>query len=412
MHHKSPKEITIADFSYKLPDEKIALFPLKERDQSKLLVYKNGIIEEAIVENITDFIPQNSILVFNNSKVINARIRFQKSTGSKIEVFCLEPAEENNEYSSVMKKTKSVRWKCFIGGASKWKDPFIEKNISVSNNNINLKAQIIKVLSEGFIVEFSWTPEEFCFAEIVEVAGEIPLPPYIKRLTENNDAARYQTIYAKIDGSVAAPTAGLHFSKKTFNQLTEKKIKIVDVTLHVGAGTFKPVQADMMADHEMHAEWIDVDVDSIQKLIDNKDKIIAVGTTSLRTIESLYWLGVKSKINPTSKQLNIEQWEVYNNELSNSTYSVEESLHSLIDWIKKNNRNNIVTQTKLLITPGYQFKITKAIITNFHQPQSTLLLLIAAAIGEEWRKCYDYALSNNFRFLCYGDTSLLFMAEW
>ncbi len=410
MSTHSPGDISINDYNYHLPEDKIALFPLKDRDQSKLLIYNNGEISESIFSTITNYLPANSLLVFNNSKVINARIRFQKNTGSTIEIFCLEPAEAINEYSTVMTQKKNCEWKCFIGGASKWKEEYLEKEIKIDNGTVLLKAKIKGKLSDAYIIEFSWQPEHFSFAEIIESAGDIPLPPYIKRIVEETDLNRYQTIYGIIDGSVAAPTAGLHFSEKIFNKLTENNIDKAYVTLHVGAGTFKPVKAATMKEHEMHAEWIDVDTATIRSIINNKF-IIAVGTTSLRTIETLYWLGVKSILNPLAEKLQLGQWDIYEQRLIEKNISTEDALKGLLDWLKKNNLNRIFTQTQLLITPGYQFKIAKAIVTNFHQPQSTLLLLVAAAVGKQWIQCYDYALENNFRFLSYGDANLLFMAE-
>ena len=277
---------------------------------------------------------------------------------------------------------------------------------------LELSAKLIEKLSDSFVVEFSWTPVDLSFAEVLEKAGDIPLPPYIKRKTEEADAERYQTIYARDEGSVAAPTAGLHFTETIFNRLKEKNIKPDFVTLHVGAGTFKPVKAATMLEHEMHAEWIDVSIEMIENLITKlNNPIVAVGTTSLRTLESLYWMGVKANIEPAIKQLHISQWEVYETQLVNCNVTAEEALSSLLSWLKENNQHRLFTQSQILIAPGYTFKIANAIITNFHQPQSTLLLLVAAAIGDEWRKIYDYAMQNDFRFLSYGDGSLLFINQ-
>ena len=407
----SPEDISINDYNYILPDDKIALFPLEERDQSKLLIYNKGKISESIFENILSYLPERSLLVFNNSKVINARLKFEKKTGSKIEIFCLEPAEEVNEYSKVMNQKGSATWKCFIGGASKWKEEYLEKKIHLSDVEIILKARIVSILEEAYNVEFSWQPSQYSFAEIIEEAGDIPLPPYIKRTVEETDNNRYQTIYALNDGSVAAPTAGLHFSQNIFNGFASKKIKKAFVTLHVGAGTFKPVKTAQMKDHEMHSEWIDVNIQTINQIINNREMIVAVGTTSLRTIETLYWLGVKAYNNPDADKLELGQWDVYDDLLLQNNLSVEESLSNLLDWLTMKKQERIFTQTQLLITPGYQFKIVKALVTNFHQPQSTLLLLVAAAIGDKWKKCYSYAMENDFRFLSYGDANLIFMAE-
>lgn len=407
-----PKKISILDYTYDLPAGRIALHPLAERDASKLLVYKNGMIREDIYKNIVDHLPADSLLIFNNTKVVKARIRFQKSSGGVIEIFCLEPYEAINEYSHVMNKKGSVKWKCMIGGASKWKEGGLTGNWGLGIRNLELKARLIEKLSDAYVVEFSWTPVEMSFAEVLELCGDIPLPPYIKRKTEEEDTERYQTIYAEDEGSVAAPTAGLHFTPGIFKSLSEKNIQTGFVTLHVGAGTFKPVKATTMQEHEMHAEWIDVGIDMIENLIASLNKtIVAVGTTSLRTIESLYWMGVKTKIQPAIKQLAIDQWEVYEPSLAGSNITAADALRSLLNWLKQNNHQRLFTRSQILIAPGYSFKIANAIITNFHQPQSTLLLLVAAAIGNEWRRVYDYAMQHNFRFLSYGDGSLLFIRE-
>jgi S-adenosylmethionine:tRNA ribosyltransferase-isomerase len=407
-----PKKISILDYTYDLPAERIALHPLAERDASKLLVYQNGKIQQDIYKNIAAHLPTDSLLIFNNTKVIKARIRFQKSSGGVIEIFCLEPYEDINEYSTVMNKKGSVTWKCMIGGISKWKEGNLEMLWAVGSGQWTMRAKLVEKLSDAYIVEFTWMPADLSFAEVLEQCGDIPLPPYIKRKTEEKDIERYQTIYAVDEGSVAAPTAGLHFTKDIFNRLAEKNIQTDFVTLHVGAGTFKPVKAATMQDHEMHAEWIDVSVEMIENLITQLNKpIVAVGTTSLRTLESLYWMGVKAKLQPAIKQLNINQWEVYEVPLANCSLSAEESLTALVNWLKNNNRQNLFTQSQILIAPGYTFKIAKAIITNFHQPQSTLLLLVAAAIGDHWRKLYDYAMQNDFRFLSYGDGSLLLIDQ-
>ena len=405
-----PKKISILDYTYDLPAERIALHPLAERDASKLLVYQNGTIKEDIYKNIADHLPTESLLIFNNTKVIKARIRFQKSSGGVIEIFCLEPFEAINEYSHVMNKKASVTWKCMIGGVSKWKEGELSFGFDVLG--FELRAKLMEKLADAYVVEFSWIPADLSFAEVLEHAGDIPLPPYIKRKTENTDTERYQTIYAKDEGSVAAPTAGLHFTPEIFTKFSAKTIQTDFVTLHVGAGTFKPVKATTMQDHEMHAEWIDVSTAMIGNLVEQIDKtIVAVGTTSLRTIESLYWMGVKANLNPAIEQLQINQWEVYEDPLVNTALPAKQALSSLLKWMKVNNRDRLFTQSQILIAPGYTFKIAKAIITNFHQPQSTLLLLVAAATGHAWRKIYDYAMQNDFRFLSYGDGSLLFIDQ-
>ncbi len=404
----SPKEISILDYTYQLPDDKIALYPKEERDASKLLIYKEDTISEDVYKNIAAHLPENSLLVFNNTKVIRARMRFQKSSGSTIEIFCLEPYEAINEYSTIMNKKGSVRWKCMIGGVSKWKEEELVKELAAIH--CTLKARLIEKLSDAYVVEFSWQPDQLSFAEVIAAAGDIPLPPYIKRTTETTDTERYQTVYAHHEGSVAAPTAGLHFTPAVFDTLSKKNIQTAFVTLHVGAGTFKPVKAAVMEQHEMHAEWIDVGIDTIEKILDSiHNNIIAVGTTSLRTLESLYWMGVKSSFNSQNLQLKIGQWDVYEAPLVNTNLSAEEALTVLIKWMKENKMERLFTQTQILIAPGYQFKIVKGIVTNFHQPQSTLLLLVAAAVGDSWKKIYDHALQHDFRFLSYGDGSLLFI---
>jgi S-adenosylmethionine:tRNA ribosyltransferase-isomerase len=407
-----PKEISIHNYSYELPPGRIAAFPLPERDESKLLVYKDGNITEDIYKNIADYIPGGSLLVFNNTKVIQARILFQKPTGAVIEIFCLEPYEAMNEYSSIMNKKGSVKWKCMIGGASKWKEGDLSKSAGIGNKEFVLRAKLVEKLPDAYVVNLSWQPADLSFAEVLEQSGDMPLPPYIKRKAEATDKERYQTIYAAHDGSVAAPTAGLHFTEDIFASLKAKNISKCYVTLHVGAGTFKPVKAALMGGHDMHAEWIDVHIDTIQQLINHcSDTIITVGTTSLRTIESLYWMGVKTILLPAAKieDLPIHQWDVYEAPLSSGSFSAVTALTSLMNWMHKNNQQRLITTTQILISPGYQYRVAKAIITNFHQPQSTLLLLVAAAVGDDWKKIYQYAMENNFRFLSYGDGSLLFV---
>ena len=407
-----PKKISIFDYTYELPAGRIASHPLAKRDASKLLIYKNGEINEDVYKNIANYLHAESILIFNNTKVIKARIRFQKSSGGIIEIFLLEPFEA--DYTTTLSATKKTYWKCMIGGVSKWKDGVLSLEFGVlglpqGKTGFELKAILLEKIPDAYLVEFNWSGD-ISFAEVLEQVGEIPLPPYIKRKTKQEDTERYQTIYAADEGSVAAPTAGLHFTEEVFNHLTNKNIQTGFVTLHVGAGTFKPVKAAAMQDHEMHAEWIDVGFEMIKQLIEQLNKtIVSVGTTSLRTLESLYWMGVKVIQQPQLKQLNISQWEVYEVPLANSNIAAKESLAALLYWMKVNKQERLFTQSQILIAPGYQFKIAKAIITNFHQPQSTLLLLVAAAIGNDWKSVYKYALKNDFRFLSYGDGSLLFI---
>jgi S-adenosylmethionine:tRNA ribosyltransferase-isomerase len=401
----NPKEIAIHDYTYHLPNDKIALHPLHNRDESKLLIYKDGVIAEDIYQNIHQHLHKKSLLIFNNTKVINARLQFVKPTGGVIEVFLLEPYFA--DYTATLTATKTCKWKCLIGGASKWK----EDRLQLSVGRWMLDVNLVEKLDEAYLVEFNWN-NEITFAEVLEQVGNIPLPPYIKRKPDEEDTNRYQTIYAEHNGSVAAPTAGLHFTPTIFQNLSSSQIQKDFVTLHVGAGTFKPVKASTMQGHQMHTEWIDVSTDVIKNIIENiNETIVAVGTTSLRTIESLYWLGVKASLFPNIKKLELLQWDVYEDELKNNYLSATEALAALLQWMQKNNQQNIFTCTQILIAPGYHFKIAKAIITNFHQPQSTLLLLVAAAIGDDWKKVYDYALQNQFRFLSYGDGSLLFIVN-
>jgi S-adenosylmethionine:tRNA ribosyltransferase-isomerase len=405
-----PKNLSISDFDYNLPEEKIAIYPLEKRDESKLLIYKNGEITEDIYRNIAAHLPEKSFLVFNDTKVIKARILFQKKTGSVIEIFCLEPHEKIKDYAVVLQQKNSVRWKCMIGGAGKWKEKYLKKNILINNEEVILKAGLVEKLNDAYVVELSWNPGNYSFAEIIEHAGVTPLPPYIKRKAEESDTKTYQTIYSAHEGSVAAPTAGLHFTTAIFSSLKNKNIDTGFVTLHVGAGTFKPVKSETMELHEMHAEWIDVSTNFIQQLIENiAHGIFCVGTTSIRTIESLYWMGFKTILNPNIEfeDLQIKQWDVYENELLQTHVSAEESLTSLFNYLINKNVSRLFIQTQIIIAPGYQFKIAKGMITNFHQPKSTLLLLVAAMIGEKWREIYDYALKNEFRFLSYGDGCLI-----
>ena len=409
-----PKNLSISDFDYSLPEEKIAVYPLPERDQSKLLIYKNGDISEDIYRNIADYLPENSFLVFNDTKVIKARILFQKKTGAVIEIFCLEPHEKINDYAIILAQKNSVRWKCMIGGAGKWKEKYLEKEIQIEEEKIILKAGLVEKLNDAYVVELSWNPGNFSFAEIIDHAGETPLPPYIKRKTEESDSETYQTIYSVHEGSVAAPTAGLHFTKEIFSSLKKKNIDTGFVTLHVGAGTFKPVKSANMEGHEMHAEWIDVTSKFIEQLIQNiSHGVFCVGTTSVRTLESLYWMGLKTFLDPNIEfeNLKINQWEVYEDPLKNNNCNAKDALQSLLNYLKNKKTERLFIQTQIIIAPGYSFRMIKGIVTNFHQPKSTLLLLVAALIGENWKKIYEYALAHEFRFLSYGDGCLIYKNE-
>jgi len=403
------QKIRIKDFAYELPESRIAKYPLKERDSSKLLIYHDGNISEDIYRNIEKYIPEKSLLIFNDTKVIHARIHFQDPLGGKIEIFCLEPAEYNPEPALLMAQNKSVKWKCFVGRAKKWKEKILKRKTDC----FTITAEILERAGDTFIIEFSWKPEDLTFAEILEQIGQVPIPPYLKRETEEIDINRYQTVYAKKQGSVAAPTAGLHFTNRIFEALLLKGIKNDYVTLHVGAGTFKPIKGESIQKHEMHSEWIDVKIETIENVLhhlnraEDKGKIIAVGTTSLRTLESLYWMGVKanSNLNTNFQDLEIKQWDPY--QIKNDLNAIV-ALNSLVSWMKRNRKQRLVCKTQVIIIPTYNLKIVDALITNFHQTNSTLLLLIAAVTGKNWRKIYTYALDNNFRFLSYGDGSLLF----
>ncbi len=410
----NPRTLSIKDYTYSLPEECIAKYPLAERDASRLLIYKEGKIEESIYTNIAEYIPEESLIVFNNTKVVEARLLFQKPSGAVIEIFCLEPHDQYADVTKAMMQSEKVLWKCLIGGASKWKNgQLLEKKIQSAAGQIILNAKYIEKKTDSFIIELSWQPSSISFAEILHHAGAIPLPPYIKRNVELSDTERYQTIYAEPEGSVAAPTAGLHFTSQIFEELKKKNVNTTSVTLHVGAGTFKPVKAERMDEHDMHGEFIDVSRSLVEQLINNiNGTIIATGTTSLRTIESLYWLGVKIAAGsrqstvavPHLPMLQLDQWEAY--ELQQEV-PAREALQTLLSWMDENKMERLIAKTKIIIAPGYKIRIAKALITNFHQPQSTLLLLVSALIGDDWRKVYDYALKNNFRFLSYGDGSLL-----
>ena len=403
-------DLSIQDYTYRLPQERIANFPLQERDASKLLVYRNGVIGEDTYRHLDRCLPSDTLLIFNDTKVISARLLFHKLTGGVIEIFCLEPHAQYPDITTAMMQQGTVFWQCLIGGASKWKHgQVLEMKLVIGKKQIVLQAKYVDKKIDSFIIEFSWDEHNLSFGEILHHAGAIPLPPYIKREVQPLDAERYQTIYAHHEGSVAAPTAGLHFTDNLLKRLQQKTIQTDFITLHVGAGTFKPVKSATIHGHEMHAEFITVSKRTIQNIIDNLDRnIIPVGTTSLRTIESLYWLGVKVA-SGKEKDLAVSQWEPY--ELENQSLSPRQALENLLDMMQQKNIAQITTKTNIIIVPGYKARIASALITNFHQPQSTLLLLVAALIGNDWKKVYDYALGNDFRFLSYGDGCLLFVNE-
>lgn len=447
-------KLAIQDFDYPLPDAKIAYSPAADRAGSKLLVWDKALIAESNYSNITEFIPSNATLVFNNSKVIAARILFDKSStkntsaensnanntnitsanvsdtneiksSSVIEIFCLEPIEKYTPVLLAMQATRKVTWNCLVGGAKKWKEDVLLKQVLINNDAILFTAKKISNTDGKFVIEFSWDHPNLTFSEILMAIGQIPLPPYIQRKASEEDKDRYQTTYAIEEGSVAAPTAGLHFSKEVFDSLIKKNIHQKYLTLHVGAGTFMPVKSDTIDEHTMHAEFIEVEIDLIHFLHDHASNvlinkihkpIIAVGTTSLRSIESTYWLGVKIYIhkqmqgkNINAANLHLGQWEAY--ELAEQNISVKDAMSALLNWLQENNLSKLIAKTQLMITPGYTFKICKALITNFHQPKSTLLLIIAAITGEKWRRVYQHALDNNYRFLSYGDGCLFWMPD-
>ena len=399
-----PQSISIKDYTYDLPISKIAQFPLEKRDNSKLLVSNNGIISDTVFGRIDAFIPDKSMVIFNDTKVVQARLLFKKSTGSSIELFCLEPYKFIGDTSLAFQQKGSCFWKCFVGNLKKWKTETLEKTIYINKTEIILYANKINQEADTIIVQFNWQPQHLTFAEILENVGLIPLPPYITRDLLENDKQRYQTIYANYDGSVAAPTAGLHFTDEVLNKLSKKSISKQYVTLHVGAGTFKPVSSQTMREHQMHAEKIFVNITLLENLLLNlTNNIICVGTTSVRTIESIYWFGVKlltDKIDYLN--MNIGQWEPYQTNV-NKAFTAEESLKAIVDLMKRNKMQTLSGYTELIILPSYKFRFVNGIITNFHQPQSTLLLLIAAFLGDSWKSIYKYALDNNFRFLSYGD---------
>lgn len=399
------KQISIKDYHYDLPFDCIAKYPLVERDLSKLLIFKNGCIKQSHYQNVADYLPENSLLFFNNTKVIPARFFFKTSTQKDIEIFCLEPlSDAANVYDSMLQQGK-VQWKCLVGGASKWKEQYVY----LETEGLKVYAQIIKRQQGTFILEFTWEPAQKSFSEVLQIAGAIPIPPYLKRAAEAIDLERYQTIYADKEGSVAAPTAGLHFTDKVFENLQIKNITPSYITLHVGAGTFKAVKSDTMAEHNMHCEYIDVSLATINYIYQYIDKTItAVGTTSLRTLESLYWIGEKIAQNQSlqPKDLSVDQWQPY--DIKSKVISNKESLKYIIDYLNQHQLTTLYAKTSLLIVPGYKFKMVDKLITNFHQPESTLILLVAAFIGSDWRNVYQYALEHDFRFLSYGDGSLLF----
>jgi len=440
--------LSINDFNYELPDSSVAKYPLPERDQSKLLVWKNGEISDHFFFNLPGLLPKGSMLIFNNTRVIHARLHFAKPTGAKIEIFCLEPTFPN-DYVLSFAQTTSCRWKCMVGNRKRWKGEGLRMEVAMGteerggegetgvlrdgetgrlrdgeterrkdgnsacrdvacnvSTNIVLKAEMAGELEGGFEINFSWDNPRFTFSEILEAAGNMPIPPYLHRESEEIDLTVYQTVYSKIKGSVAAPTAGLHFTDRVFKELTSRDIACEELTLHVGAGTFQPVKSETAGDHRMHTEHFYVNKEMIERMIAHHEKVIAVGTTSVRTLESLYWIGRKIALNPqiAPDQLWVTQWEPYQDEVHN--IGAKMALSAISTWLTGRNLTSLETATQIMILPGYKFRIIDGLITNFHQPKSTLLLLISAILGEEWKRIYTHALANGYRFLSYGDANL------
>lgn len=405
----SPKHIHISDYNYPLPDERIAKYPKANRDESKLLLYRKGEVSEDIFYNLPDYLPAGALMVFNNTRVIQARLHFHKSTGALIEVFCLEP-HTPKDYQLSFTTTRQVTWTCLVGNLKKWKEGKLEREIRVGDKVLTLTAERIGISGTGHEVRFDWNDDTVTFSEVIEAVGELPIPPYLNRETEEGDLKTYQTVYSKVKGSVAAPTAGLHFTERVLKALDEKGIERNEITLHVGAGTFKPVKSEEIGGHAMHSEWIAVKRESIERLMAHNGQCIAVGTTSVRTLESLYYIGVLLQQNPEATQddLHVQQWMPYEYaEAPGDKLTTMQALQNILNYLDRNGLPVLHTSTQIIIAPGYKYHIVRNIVTNFHQPQSTLLLLVSAFVGEDWHKIYDYALSHDFRFLSYGDSSLL-----
>ena len=443
------KDIKISDFSYELPDERIAKFPVEQRDQSKLLVYEHGHISETRFSHLPEYLPKNALMVFNNTRVIQARLHFRKETGALIEIFLLEPAEPA-DYEQVFQTSEACSWLCLVGNQKKWKEGTLSRTLEIKGEKVELRATRKGSVGTSQLIEFQWLVENktfplqgeskraFSFAEILDAIGELPIPPYLNRNTEESDKSTYQTVYSRIKGSVAAPTAGLHFTEDVLKTIENQGITREDVTLHVGAGTFRPVKSETIEGHEMHSEHISVRRQTIENLIRHGGRAIAVGTTSVRTLESLYYIGRKILHNPdiAEEALAVAQWEPYENrdsrfEIRDSRFEEREtrneerrrgneerdtvncqlstlnSLRAILDWLDRHQLDTLTSATQIIIVPGYEYKIVSHLVTNFHQPQSTLLLLVSAFVGGDWRRIYQYALDHDFRFLSYGDSSLL-----
>lgn len=411
------RHIKISDYNYELPDERIAKFPIAERDHSKLLVYKHGEVSDDVFYHLPDYLPKGALMVFNNTKVIQARLHFQKETGALIEVFLMEPAAPA-DYEQMFQTAGHCSWLCMVGNLKKWKAGSLKRNFEIKNNKLTLVATmrrekaIEKSGGTNYWVDFDWDNDKVSFSEILEEVGELPIPPYLNRATQESDKKTYQTVYSKIKGSVAAPTAGLHFTEAVLEDLDRHGIEREEVTLHVGAGTFKPVKSLEIEGHQMHTEYIVVKKRSLEKLLEHDCQVIAVGTTSVRTIESLYYMGVYLTKHPeaSEEELHVNQWDPY--ELSDDGNLVDgitpmQAVKTIIDYLERNGLEALHSSTQIIIAPGYTYKIVKMLVTNFHQPQSTLLLLVSAFLQGDWKKVYDYALAHEFRFLSYGDSSLM-----
>lgn len=415
----NPRNIQIQEYDYNLPESRIAKYPMAKRDESKLLIYNRGTLSHDTFRNIARYLPQGALLVYNNTKVIQARLHFRKATGALIEVFLLEPFTPR-DYGQIFQTRGRCSWVCMIGNLKKWRAAAtdgtttgkgqLSRVIQVSGQDVTLSVTLGAEEHTGHIVHFTWDAADISFADILEAVGELPIPPYLNRKTEESDKTTYQTVYSQIKGSVAAPTAGLHFTPAVLSDIDTHGIEREEVTLHVGTGTFKPVKAERIAGHEMHREYIAVKRSTIERIIAHGGQAIAVGTTSVRTLESLYYIGCKLRRNPalTESQLCVEQWEPYDTPCD---IPAAEALQHLLDWLDRNRLTTLHTSTRIIIAPGYKYHIVKMLITNFHQPQSTLLLLVSALIGDDWHWVYDYAMVNDFRFLSYGDSSLLIPKE-
>lgn len=408
------QKIQISDYNYELPDERIAKFPKEQRDHSKLLLYQQGEVGEDMFYNLPKYLPKGALMVMNNTRVIQARLHFRKTnekgenTGALIEIFLLEPAEPS-DYEQMFQTTKKCSWLCLVGNLKKWKEGALKRELKIKDETLTVSASRRGEHGTSQWIDFEWDNESISFAEILDAMGELPIPPYLNRETQESDLSTYQTVYSKIKGSVAAPTAGLHFTENVLNELDSHGIEREELTLHVGAGTFRPVKSATIGEHEMHTEYIAVRRHTIERLIAHEGCAIAVGTTSVRTLESLYYMGLKVLRHPDIKEeeLHVSQWEPYDDGCKMDDVRSVDALQALLDWMVRHELTVLHSSTQIIIAPGYDYHIVKMLITNFHQPQSTLLLLVSAFVKGDWHKIYDYALSHDFRFLSYGDSSLL-----